>query len=65
MKLREENKKTGLSPLTPEEIKELEDVIELFETTGEFAPNRHGDFLKRFEEGYGFNEKDDIECSNG
>ncbi len=56
-----ENKITGLTPLTPEEIKELEAALELLKTSGEFAPNEHGDFLKCFEEEYGFNESDDIE----
>ena len=32
-----------------------------FETTGEFATNKHGDLLKRFEEKYDFNKKDGIQ----
>ena len=42
----------GLTDLTPDEIKELETAIELFESTGKFPANEYGDFLRKFETGY-------------
>jgi len=51
---------TGITDLSPDEIKELEAALKLFESTGKFAANQYGDFLKRFEESYGTKEGDDI-----
>ena len=39
----------GITDLLPNEIKELEAALELFESTGEFATTEYGYFLKRFE----------------
>lgn len=47
-----ENKISGLQPLAPDEIEELDQAIDFFNTAGEFMNNKYGDFLQRFESLY-------------
>ncbi len=47
-----ENRVSGLKPLTPDEIKELEAALDLFNQTGEFTGNECGNFLKLFENNF-------------
>lgn len=39
----------GITDLSPDEIKELEASLELFESKGEFSADEYSDFLERFE----------------